>query len=222
MQTRVLSENGHSHYPSPPAALAFDTGGSHTGDEGSLKAQEEGKHRQRDHRGPQKGIPAPQEGEDGYRRDDGTGVGHDDSPVDLEVAGPIHQRRFIQFDRDALEELVKEEDGEGAGNERNNLQLVRVKPALCEGYAAAKRQIGETVHQQEERDDNRLKRDDERGDNDGQDEFLPFPFQARERESGHAIEEHTQDDSNGGHDDRIHQKTQKRAGGKDRTVVIQG
>ena len=149
--------------PRTPIALALDSTSSETGDEGSLKDQEEDQHWQRDQRrvghhhsplrvlleyvvhsnhyradvfglndhiGPQERIPAPQKGENGYGRNNRAGVGQDDLPVDLEVAGSIDQCRFIQFDRNPLEELVKEENGKGTGNERYNLHLVRVKPAL--------------------------------------------------------------------------------------------
>ena len=84
------------------------------------------------HEGPEVLVPRRQEGEDRDGRDGRPGQGHDDAAVDAEPARPVDLRGLVELLRDGVEVLVEEEDREGVGDERDDLHLVGVEPALAE------------------------------------------------------------------------------------------
>src|SRR6266567_86361 len=67
----------------------------------------------------------------------------------------IYQRSLFQFFRNADEELVEQEDGEGVRDERDDLHLVAIDPG-CRAV-----EPGEIVDHQQQRHSDRLERDDD-------------------------------------------------------------
>src|SRR5438128_8513386 len=75
---------------------------------------------------PDEVVPGGNEGEDGDRRNRGPREGHPDLPVDAPAAGPVHDGGILQFARQAVEELLEDEDRNRYSDLRQDDAPVRV------------------------------------------------------------------------------------------------
>jgi hypothetical protein len=82
------------------------------------------------HERPQVGVPGGQEGQDGDRGERRAGEWHDHLAVDAEPAAAVNAGGLVEFARYRREVLGEQEDREGVGDERHDLDAVGVHPSL--------------------------------------------------------------------------------------------
>ncbi len=126
-------------------------------------------------------------------------------PVDVPPTGSINKSRLLERLRDIHEELIKEENGERIGDERDDLNLVAVYPG---GRAIEPWKL---VHHEQERHGHGLERDKDQRHNHDDNELAARERYARKRVGDQAVDQQTQREDTGDYQRRVeHIETERK------------